>query len=70
MTINDDAPTDVSFDRLDCGKPHTYENTVACARAMNLGRNDTSLKDWSLYLYSLGILAPAHVADLRQHGYI
>lgn len=70
MTVNFKQPTDVSFDRLDCSKPHTYENTVATTRAMNLGRNDSSLRDWSLYLYSLGILADEHVKDLKELGLI
>lgn len=70
MTVNFKQPTDVSFDRLDCSKPHTYENTVATTRAMNLGRNDSSLRDWSLYLHSLGILAEEHVESLKEVGLI
>lgn len=70
MTIDEDKPSDVSLDRLFCDQPHTKENCVLTTRACNLGRNDSSLLDWSLYLYTLGILADNHVQDLTKAGVI
>ena len=65
MTIGEGLPSDASLDRLHCDLPHTLDNTVLVHRAVNLGRNDSSLKDWALYLHSCGLLAAEHVRDLQ-----
>ena len=66
MTIADGLPTDASLDRLHCDKPHTLENTVLVHKAINLGRNDSSMLDWAKYLYSCGLLAPEHIEDMSD----
>jgi hypothetical protein len=63
MTIGEGKPSDASLDRVDCSLPHTADNTVLCHKALNLGRNDTSLSDWVNYLYSMGILCHARVIE-------
>lgn len=66
MTITEGLPTDVSLDRLDNSKPHTKDNTVLCQRAVNLGRNDATVLEFTRWLYTMGILNPELIQELKE----
>jgi hypothetical protein len=66
MTITEGLPSDVSLDRLDNSKPHTKDNTVLCQRAVNLGRNSSTVLEFTRWLYLMGILSPALVQELQE----
>ena len=56
MNLDSLNPEGASLDRINNDEPHTAENTILVHRALNLGRNDTTLEDWCRYLQMLGIL--------------
>lgn len=59
MTINDGTLTEASLDRVDCNKPHTADNSVLCRRTNNLGRSNTPVMIWLLFLHDEGTLSQA-----------
>ena len=62
--MGDSKLENVSLDRLHCHLPHTKDNCILCQRALNLGRNDSSIRDWVLWLESMNILSPALQQEL------
>lgn len=68
LSVNGESKArEASLDRIDCGLPHTKENTVLCHRALNLGRSDVPYYEWLAYLQEMSVLCQEREQELYRH---